>query len=50
MVAHVVRFMRYFMFSAKWWHIIILIGIGYALGYWMPQAGNATIGKLYPKG
>lgn len=34
----------------KWWHILLFILIGYALGYWMPALGNATLAKIYPKG
>jgi hypothetical protein len=35
----------------KVWHgVVIALLIGYALGYWMPALGNATIGKLYPQG
>lgn len=37
--------------TTKWWHIILYLAIGYALGFWMPQLGKATLGKLYaPKG
>lgn len=36
--------------TTRWYHILGLILLGYALGYWMPQLGNMTIGKLYPKG
>jgi hypothetical protein len=36
--------------TPRWWHILLILVIGYALGYWMPALGNATIGKLYPKG
>lgn len=34
----------------KGWHFAILfLVIGYALGYWMPAVGNATLAKLYPR-
>lgn len=36
--------------TTRWWHIVLLILIGYALGFWMPALGTATIGKLYPRG
>lgn len=31
------------------WGAVLLLVIGYALGYWMPTLGNYTIGKLYPR-
>ena len=36
----------------KAWHggLIIAVLIGYALGYWWPTLGNATIGKISPQG
>ncbi len=35
----------------KSWHWIGLIVLGFAIGYWMPALGNATLGKLYtPRG
>lgn len=36
--------------TTKWWHILGLLIIGYALGYWMPALGNMTLAKIYPKG
>lgn len=33
--------------TVRWWHILGLVALGYALGYWMPALGNMTIGKLY---
>lgn len=36
--------------TARWWHLVLILAIGYALGYWLPAAGNATLGKLYPRG
>lgn len=35
--------------TTRWWHILIILAIGYALGYWMPQLGNASLGKLYKR-
>lgn len=32
--------------SVKWWHILGLVLIGYALGYWMPKFGAMTLGKI----
>jgi hypothetical protein len=37
------------MMTPKWWHILILVAIGYALGYWMPKIGDMTIGKIYAR-
>jgi hypothetical protein len=34
----------------KWWHTLIILLIGYALGYWMPKLGDLTLAKIYPKG
>lgn len=36
--------------SARWWHILLLILLGYALGYWMPALGDMTLGKIYKRG
>ncbi len=36
--------------TARWWHFLLILAIGYALGYWMPALGNATLAKVYPKG
>ncbi len=36
--------------TARWWHFILILMVGYALGYWMPALGNATLAKVYPKG
>jgi hypothetical protein len=36
--------------SIRAWHIIGLIVIGYALGYWMPKIGDMTLGKIYARG
>lgn len=33
-----------------WHHVILWVLIGYALGFWMPGIGNATLAKLYPRG
>lgn len=30
------------------WTVLVLL-IGYALGYWMPGLGNATLAKIYPR-
>jgi len=38
------------MFTPKIWHLILILAIGYAIGYWMPALGNATLAKIYPKG
>jgi hypothetical protein len=35
--------------SVKAWHIIALVVIGYALGYWMPKVGDMTLGKIYAR-
>lgn len=32
--------------SVRWWHILFLILVGYALGYYAPQLGTMTVGKL----
>lgn len=34
----------------KWGMILLVLLIGYALGYWMPALGNVTLAKIYPKG
>jgi hypothetical protein len=34
----------------KLWHVLGLVFIGYALGYWMPKLGDMTLGKLYARG
>jgi hypothetical protein len=32
----------------KIWHgALLALLIGYALGYWFPMVGKATLGKLY---
>jgi Na+/H+-dicarboxylate symporter len=36
--------------TTRWWHILILLAIGYALGYWMPKLGDVTLMKIYPRG
>jgi hypothetical protein len=36
--------------SARWWHVLLVLLIGYALGYWMPALGDMTLGKIYKKG
>lgn len=33
-----------------YWHFIWIIALGYALGYWMPKLGDATLGKIYARG
>ena len=35
--------------TTRWWHILILLAIGYALGYWMPKLGDVTLAKVYPR-
>lgn len=35
--------------TARWWHLLILLAIGYALGYYMPALGDVTLGKVYAK-
>jgi len=35
--------------TARWWHILLVAGIGYAIGYWMPKLGDMTLGKLYAR-
>ena len=32
--------------NTRWWHIVALILIGYALGYYWPKLGTATLGKI----
>jgi hypothetical protein len=32
--------------TVKWWHILGIAAIGYALGYWMPSLGKMTLGKV----
>ena len=34
----------------SWWHFIWVIALGYALGYWFPGLGNATIARIKPRG
>ncbi len=36
------------MFSARWWHIIGLLLIGYVIGYYWPALGKMTVGKIKP--
>lgn len=31
----------------KMWHLIIVLLIGYAIGYWWRTPGNMTLGKIY---
>lgn len=39
-----------FIVKIHWgWGAVLLLVIGYALGYWVPTIGNYTIGKLYPR-
>lgn len=33
--------------SVRMWHIIALVLIGYAAGYWFRMPGDATLGKIY---
>lgn len=33
-----------------WGFWIVWLLIGYALGYWMPKLGDATLAKIYPRG
>lgn len=33
----------------KWWHVVLWVALGYALGYWMPALGNMTLAKVYPR-
>lgn len=32
--------------TTRWWHIVALLLIGYALGYYWPMLGKATLGKI----
>lgn len=34
------------MFSAKWWHILLLLAVGYAIGIWMPGPGQSLKKKI----
>lgn len=36
--------------SVRVWHIVLLVLLGYALGYWMPKLGDMTLGKIYARG
>jgi hypothetical protein len=36
--------------SVRWWHILALVAIGYAIGFWMPKLGQMTLGKIYAPG
>ncbi len=36
--------------SVNTWHIIGLLIIGYAIGYWFRMPGDATLGKIYKAG
>lgn len=37
--------------TPKMWHLVLILMIGYALGYWFRGLGNVTLAKLYmPKG
>lgn len=36
--------------TTRWWHIIALLVIGYAVGYWFRMPGDATLGKIYKAG
>lgn len=33
--------------SIRMWHIIALVLIGYAVGYWWSTPGDMTLGKIY---
>lgn len=33
-----------------WGSVILVLAIGYAIGYWMPKLGNMTLAKIYPRG
>ena len=35
--------------STKWWHTLLLVLAGYAIGYWMPKLGDMTLGKIYAR-
>ena len=30
----------------KWWHVAIVLLIGYAIGYAWPKLGTVTLGKV----
>lgn len=33
------------------WHVVWILLLGYALGYWFRPLGNMTLGRIYaPKG
>jgi hypothetical protein len=32
--------------SVRWWHILLLVAAGYAIGYYWPAIGKMTLGKL----
>ena len=35
----------------NWTKVLLFVAIGYALGYWMPQLGSMTLGKVgIPRG
>lgn len=29
------------------WHLVLLLVIGYIIGYWWRTPGNMTLGKIY---
>jgi len=35
--------------TIRMWHIIGLLVLGYAIGYWMPKLGDMTLGRLYAR-
>jgi hypothetical protein len=49
-VANQERNLRRKNMTPRWWHILIILAIGYALGYWMPAIGNMTLGRIYARG
>jgi hypothetical protein len=32
--------------SVRWWHILGLVAIGYAIGWYAPALGKMTLGKV----
>lgn len=32
--------------TAKWWHMFLIIAVGYALGYYFRGVGDMTLAKI----
>lgn len=34
--------------SNRWIHLLVILAVGYALGYYFRSVGNMTLAKIYP--